>query len=70
MVYEEEYEIGISSEEDKGTSVKIILSYTIVGGKVYKLIIVEDEEIIRKSLVHTIDWLSIGFTVIAEIEDR
>lgn len=70
MVYEEEYGIGISSEEDKGTSVKIILPYTIVGGKVYKLIIVEDEEIIRKSLVHTIDWLSIGFTVIAEIEDR
>ncbi|MBS5886313.1 response regulator [Clostridium sp.] len=35
----------------------------------YKLIIVEDEEIIRKGLVHTIDWLSMGFTVIAEAED-
>lgn len=35
----------------------------------YKLIIVEDEEIIRKGLVHTIDWLSMGFTVIAEGED-
>lgn len=35
----------------------------------YKLIIVEDEEIIRKGLVHTIDWLSMGFTVIAEAEN-
>jgi two-component system, response regulator YesN len=36
---------------------------------VYKLIIDEDEEIIRKGLVHTIDWLSMGFTVIEEAED-
>lgn len=35
----------------------------------YKLIIVEDEEIIRKGLVHTIDWLSLDFTVVAEGKD-
>ena len=35
----------------------------------YKLIIVEDEEIIRKGLVNTIDWLSMGFIVIGEAED-
>lgn len=35
----------------------------------YKLIIVEDEEIIRKGLVHTIDWLSMGFAVVGEGED-
>lgn len=35
----------------------------------YKLLVVEDENIIRKGLVHTIDWLSLGFTVIAEGEN-
>lgn len=35
----------------------------------YKLLIVEDENIIRKGLVHTIDWLSLGFTVIGEAEN-
>lgn len=35
----------------------------------YKLIIVEDEEIIRKGLVHTIDWLSMGFIVVGEAEN-
>lgn len=35
----------------------------------HKLIIVEDEEIIRKGLINTIDWLSMGFIVIGEAED-
>lgn len=35
----------------------------------YKLLIIEDENIIRKGLVHTIDWLTMGFTVIAEGEN-
>ncbi|WP_308780076.1 response regulator [uncultured Clostridium sp.] len=35
----------------------------------YKLIIVEDEEIIRKGLVNTIDWLKMGFVVVGEAED-
>lgn len=35
----------------------------------YRLIIVEDEEIIRKGLVHTIDWLSMGFIVVGEAEN-
>ncbi|MDU5107465.1 MULTISPECIES: response regulator transcription factor [unclassified Clostridium] len=35
----------------------------------YKLIIVEDEEIIRKGLVNTIDWLKMGFIVVGEAED-
>lgn len=35
----------------------------------YKLIIIEDEEIIRKGLVHTIDWLSMGFIVTGEAEN-
>ncbi len=34
-----------------------------------KIIIVEDEDIIRKGLVHSIDWLSMGCTIIAEAED-
>lgn len=35
----------------------------------YTLIIVEDEYIIRKGLVHTIDWFELGFKVIGEAED-
>ena len=35
----------------------------------YKLIVVEDEDIIRKGLVHTIDWISMGFSVVAEAEN-
>lgn len=34
-----------------------------------RILIVEDEEIIRKGLVHTIDWLSIGCTIVAEAAD-
>jgi len=34
-----------------------------------KLIIVEDEDIIRKGLVYTIDWLSMGCVVVGEAED-
>jgi len=36
---------------------------------VYKLVVVEDEEIIRRGLVNTIDWLSMGFIVVGEAED-
>ena len=35
----------------------------------YKLLIVEDEDIIRRGLVHTINWLDLGFTVIGEAEN-
>lgn len=35
----------------------------------YTLIIVEDEYIIRKGLIHTIDWLELGFKVVGEAED-
>ena len=34
-----------------------------------KVAIVEDEELIRKGLIHTIDWLSIGCTVVAEADN-
>lgn len=34
-----------------------------------KILIVEDEAIIRKSLVHTIDWLSLGCTVAGEADN-
>lgn len=34
-----------------------------------KLVIVEDEDIIRKSLVHTIDWMALGCTVAGEGEN-
>lgn len=34
-----------------------------------KIIIVEDEDIIRKGLVYTIDWLSIDCVVVAEASD-
>lgn len=34
-----------------------------------KLVIVEDEDIIRKSLVHTIDWMALGCTVAGEAEN-
>ena len=33
-----------------------------------KVLLVEDEEIIRKTLMFTIDWLSLGCTVVAEAE--
>lgn len=35
----------------------------------YKLLIVEDETIIRKGLVQAIDWESVGFKVIADAAD-
>lgn len=34
-----------------------------------KVLIVEDEEIIRKGLVHTVDWLSMGCVVVSEAGD-
>ncbi len=34
-----------------------------------KIIIVEDEEIIRRGLVHTMDWLSMGAIVIADAKN-
>ena len=35
----------------------------------YKVLIAEDEELIRRGLVYTIDWLSLGCTVIGEAAD-
>lgn len=35
----------------------------------YKLLIVEDEPIIRRGLVQSIDWRNVGFTVIADAAD-
>ncbi|WP_216625628.1 response regulator [Paenibacillus planticolens] len=34
-----------------------------------RVIIVEDEEIIRKGLVHTVDWLSMHCTVVGDTDD-
>ncbi|MFC4598570.1 response regulator transcription factor [Cohnella hongkongensis] len=34
-----------------------------------KVLIVEDEEIIRKGLVHTIDWLSMGCVIVGDAGD-
>ena len=35
----------------------------------YKVLIIEDEELIRRGLIYTIDWLSLGCTVSAEAAD-
>ena len=35
----------------------------------YKVLIIEDEELIRRGLVYTIDWLSLDCTVIGEAAD-
>jgi len=37
--------------------------------ELYKLLVVEDEAIIRRGLVHTISWESVGFRVIADAAD-
>ncbi|MBP1966185.1 response regulator transcription factor [Paenibacillus aceris] len=34
-----------------------------------KVLVVEDEEIIRRGLVHTVDWLSMGCTVVGDAGD-
>ena len=35
----------------------------------YKILIVDDEEIIRRGLSNTIDWTSMGFTVLNAVEN-
>ena len=35
----------------------------------YKVLIAEDEELIRRGLIYTIDWLSLGCTVAGEAAD-
>ncbi len=46
-----------------------IISSNINGGKMYKLIIVDDEYLIRKGLTQYIKWASLGFEVVGSFED-
>ena len=35
----------------------------------YRIILVDDEEEVRKSIIRKIDWQSVGFTVVGDAEN-
>ena len=37
--------------------------------KLYRIILVDDEEEVRKSIIRKIDWQAVGFTVVGDAEN-
>lgn len=71
LMYGEEYGISITSQPGMGTQIVIrIPYYTDKGGfRLYKLLIVEDEMLLRQGIVHMLNWTEHDFLIVGQVSN-